>query len=367
MLNFDAVIAALVSKRASSAELTPILPGGTRQDVVDTLTRVMTDPEAFASYFQKLVEELERFRIRLPLLTKPGLDFPESEVAELGFSGLSDEQLADLAGCPEALLAMREYLEITESERGNWFFDAIMTRSGYRRDFEKESIQVPSTYQLLAETGVPIPSTAKSEVVTSSEGKNHHEAISPWFKLGSALAATLLIGILIGYSFFGERNSPKFVQDGSISTGVSSSKKLDKPEGNDSLLVKSRSSPKYDKNRTVVFRMTPSAPGAPRGFATFIAFADDRPPEVYPEAEADKFEVVGGQSYAYGPFTSNTTYVKYVFTNEPAAESIREFLRNYSMDGISEDRLNEDLKKYLKHIGFFWVEIGEKGFGPSKE
>ena len=101
-----------------------------RQIVATKLSRSSPNswpiPDALDAYIATLEDERRRRGrdVELRLLGMAGLDIPDDQIATEGFGGLSDDHLADIALSPEAIHAIREYLD--EAECGAWLIDKII-------------------------------------------------------------------------------------------------------------------------------------------------------------------------------------------------------------------------------------------------
>jgi hypothetical protein len=114
----------------------PVLPEGRREEVVALLTRLMANPDLLDAYAAELRAQRERLgpAAEQRLLGMAGPDIPGEEILHHGFAGLSDEVLADLAICPEALEALDQVHFRGEQAPGSWFFDALRRENAARPD-----------------------------------------------------------------------------------------------------------------------------------------------------------------------------------------------------------------------------------------
>jgi hypothetical protein len=112
---------------AGSGMTKVMLPPGRRAEVAQLLTRLMASHELLGAYTAALKAERQRRgeAIEMRLLGMAGLDIEDERIAREGFGWLTDDQLADLALCPEAVGALFEYFSDPQTEPGDWFYDAV--------------------------------------------------------------------------------------------------------------------------------------------------------------------------------------------------------------------------------------------------
>lgn len=123
-----AFVAALFDGVDVADPMKAILPPGSRSIAVNLLTRVMASVELRSVYCSAL--ETERARrgsaVEMRLLGYSGLDLREEEIAARGFSGLTDDELADIARSPEAIEALADFVEDPDTELGVWYVEALI-------------------------------------------------------------------------------------------------------------------------------------------------------------------------------------------------------------------------------------------------
>lgn len=104
-----------------------VLPPGARDSVIPLLIRLMVNAELRSAFCFALETERSRCGVNVEqrLLSDCGLDIREEEIAARGFGGLSDDELADIARSPEAILALADFLEDPDTQLGAWYADAL--------------------------------------------------------------------------------------------------------------------------------------------------------------------------------------------------------------------------------------------------
>ena len=136
----------------------PVLPVGRRGEVIELLTRLMAARDFFEAYVAALEAELEHREVRLLLLESggAGLDIPDEQIAREGFGGLTDDQLADIAISPEALHAIRDYLDDPEAVEGEgeWLIKEVIKVEAARPDDAENAERANRVYHGLRDAGL---------------------------------------------------------------------------------------------------------------------------------------------------------------------------------------------------------------------
>jgi len=147
--------AAMVGAFVKAGKVKPVLPEGRREEVVSTLTLLMADPDALETYAAALEDERRRGReVEMQLLGMSGIDIPDARIAAQGFAALSDDELADIALSPEAIHALREYLDDPETGCGAWLIDKILEVESARPDAEQRARRAQEIYDDLRARGL---------------------------------------------------------------------------------------------------------------------------------------------------------------------------------------------------------------------
>jgi len=122
-----ALVTALFEGVDDSIHKRAVLPSGVRVTVVHLLTRLMANADLRSEFCFALETERARRgdRVEQRLLSHSGLDIREEEIAARGFVGLTDDELADIARSPEAILALADFMEDPDTELGAWYVDAL--------------------------------------------------------------------------------------------------------------------------------------------------------------------------------------------------------------------------------------------------
>lgn len=161
----------------------PVLPAGTASDVIRLLTRAMTDADFCAAYAAALRAERDRrgHAMWQRLIELPAVDVSEARVVAEGFAGLRDDVLADLALSAETIEGLLEVLYDPNSTTppGPWFF-------------------APDTFP--AADAPPLPSPRPTKPAR----------VGRWLGLAAALAASFVIGLLVGPPLGSRPSPPEF-------------------------------------------------------------------------------------------------------------------------------------------------------------
>ncbi|MFO0849972.1 MAG: hypothetical protein U0871_15660 [Gemmataceae bacterium] len=143
----------------------------------------MTDPEFCAVYTAALRAERDRRgrAVKRRLLGMAGADVSEARIVAEGFVGLPDAVLADLALSPEAIEGLRTVLYDPDapSPPGAWFF-------------------APDTFPPAIE---PAPTAARPAKPAR---------LGRWIGAAVALAASFVLGLVVGPQLVGRPSSPAF-------------------------------------------------------------------------------------------------------------------------------------------------------------
>jgi hypothetical protein len=206
------LIAVLLDAFEGSGTGMPTMPAGKRNDTIAFLTRMMTDQAFFTTHMQLIRTERERHgaAFKRKLLSHGGYDIPDKQIIREGFSGLSDELLADLAISPEALEALEDvfYGGELDTTPGPWFFANESSN-------KVESAKSPSDASI-------IPSTQPRKYRVGKW--------TGWSVAGIVLAASFLLGVFVGPKINGKKQ-PEFAfanvtVQGDITRGVEDIKLL---------------------------------------------------------------------------------------------------------------------------------------------
>jgi len=108
-----------------------ILPSDIKDTIVSLLTQMMVNPDLAAAYCKALESEVHRSgsTVEAAWLHRVGLNMREEEIANHGFEGLTDDELADIALAPSAVMALADFIEDPETELGSWFVEALATKT----------------------------------------------------------------------------------------------------------------------------------------------------------------------------------------------------------------------------------------------
>lgn len=337
------IVSDLVKAVKSDATRTPSIPVGRKEALVGLLNRAMVEPETFDRYLATLTNELDRTEMRVPLLLRDGLDIPEDLIAWSGFSALSDEQLADFAVSPSAVSVIRDYVLDPETDRGDWFFEALNESDLSQGDSDVRQLQKGELIRHLAKEGFSLESPASDDIVHPSMGFGSGGRSLRLAKQLSALAATLLVGVLVGQSFVDENGS--FQPVTSVATAT----------------------PAYGATRGGERVSRIEMKSDLTGFATVVALGPGQAPEVYPAPGADDIAVKAGEPREYGPLLPSTSRVLFVVSEQPSSETVRSFLRGRAYEPQTSDTLKTELETYLRGKGFRRLAFGQTELTKSSD
>lgn len=117
------LIETMVSEFVTTGKV--VLPPGRREEVVALLTRLMVNGGLCDAYCRAVTGVRKQFGVDLAMdkLAGDG-DIPELQIARHGFSGLTDEQLADYTTDPDAINAIFWRFDDDDlfPELGHWFW-----------------------------------------------------------------------------------------------------------------------------------------------------------------------------------------------------------------------------------------------------
>ena len=296
-----------------------MIPPGRRSDVERLLTRCVVNPEFRAEYVKSLTALWLRHRIDETLVDPVGKDIPEAEIVENGFKNLSDEILADIAFDPVAVEMVAEMLVLKPRWRDaphdsrEWLVKAFCEDLGY------------PTSNPIASEAAPVPTDA----VRPSN-------VMRWPSTVIAIAASLLLGVFIGYlAFRGKRETT----DRSVEVAQASLKSAE-PRGPDALA--------FDVELV-----------SPRdGFATVVIPRRGREPKVFPEYLKDDLRVEAKAARRLGPYEAGSgEVVLVVVTKTPSSETIRRATMNLAPNASVED-IESKIKDALWGAGHDWTVVG---------
>lgn len=122
------VVLAIMNAYVAGGSKKAILPLELKDTMIGLLTQMMANFELRSMYCLALeTERAERgsgFEKRL--LGYAGLDIREDEIAARGFVGLTDDELADFAISPEAIRAVADFVEMSDTDFGAWYVEALI-------------------------------------------------------------------------------------------------------------------------------------------------------------------------------------------------------------------------------------------------
>lgn len=124
------VVVAVVNAFVAGGSKQAILPSDSKDKIIDLLTQMMVNPVLAAAYCQALEWEIRQrgSTVEMAWLHRIGLEMREEEVAARGFVGLTDDELADIALSPAAILAMADFIDDPETKLGSWFVEALAAK-----------------------------------------------------------------------------------------------------------------------------------------------------------------------------------------------------------------------------------------------
>jgi hypothetical protein len=333
---YVSLIASLLHEFEASDRTKAILPSGRRAEVVSALTHLMADAEAFHTYVAALEGERRRRgrEVERQLLGMDGLEIPDAHIAAEGFGGLSDDQLADIALAPNALRAIREYLDDPETEWGDWLTDKILEVESARPDAAERARRAQQIYQGLRNIG--LLGTEKPDTIAMVEEKEQRRpSLRSLLRPGPgllALAASLLVGVLLGgLAFRGGGLWP--------STGETE-------------VLLASVTPKFGTLRGAEQSLLVEVGSVRPGFATIITLAPDRPQQVFPEPGEEPIRIKPSARETYGPLPRDSTTALVLITETPATDLIREALLSQEFRAGDLDRLDGYLRKLLSQSGY---------------
>jgi hypothetical protein len=191
-------IADLIQAYAISGGGRPVLPAGRRYDAIALLTGLLAARDRFEDYLSSLEPELEHHGIRLRLLEAPDLAIPDERIAREGFGNLPDENLADIALSPEALQAIREYLDDPEHEVGTWLIEAVLADERSRPPDPEGDERVLRALEAVRGPAPPDEVVATVAGIDDTKPLRTRSRTARWIGGSLSLAASLLLGILLG-------------------------------------------------------------------------------------------------------------------------------------------------------------------------
>ncbi len=310
----------------------PTVPPGRRERIVALLTGLMADRRRLDDYTESLAIEYERREVDPAAVDRLGLDGRDERIAARGFSDLPDERLAALALSPAALEALYEYLEAPETLSGDWLMDAMTAAHGDRPELRELDEHAKATIaRLLGESSPPVVPFA-SERAT----RRFDPAVLRWGVRIGSLAASLLLGVLIGTTAF---------RDG---------------DGSEPFPVTASSSPSPTRG-------SGDQPGVKvesgrDGFVTVVALAPGNHMKVVPVLGADDVPVRKGGA-AVVPVPEEAAAVLALVTETPAGEPVRRALRDKAFEPGRIGELKAFLKSALEAKGYRRMGFGEVSLG----
>jgi len=305
-----------------------VLTTGERAEVVSLLTRLVADPDRFNNYLLALRAARKEAgpEVELRLLTS-GTDVPWEQIAAGGFTGQSDEVLADLATSPEALEAFLECHMTDDGEMGPWYYDAILRDS----PVVEAAVVPPVTFPSEAVTTPPPPRPPRG-------GRFLRWAVP------AGLAAGLLLGGLAGWLVQRDGNRPAVVV-----ARATIERPIPRGPG--------------DKPRPSVVVNSPVG-----GFVTVVAlYATLKQQVTEPSNDFDPIPAGGSKTVLLDD--DDAVAVVFVVTETPAGEVIRRRLAN---DGpriytASEaEQFSREVETLLKETGFKRYAIGREAIPTSR-
>jgi hypothetical protein len=341
---YMSLIASLLHEFEASDRTKALLPSGRRGEVIATLTHVMADAEAFRAYVAALEGERRRRgrEVERQLLGMGGLDIPDAHIAAEGFGGLSEDELADIALSPNALRALREYLDDPATACGDWLIDQIIEVESARPAAEEQARRAEQIYQSLRNAGL-LATDPPDPISITRQKEERRPTLRPQRRSGPgllALAASLLLGVLLGGLVFrGGGRRP--------STG-----------GMEVLLASV--TPKFGTLRGAERALLVEVASVRPGFATLIALSPERAEEVFPEPGEPPLRVSpSAPPPTYGPLPRDSTTVLVLVTETPATSFLRDALPTDRQFRASDtEQLERHLRQLLSESGYRWVAVG---------
>jgi hypothetical protein len=305
----------------------------------------MVDREALEAY----VAEIERARkgagLDFALLDRPCPDLPDERIAREGFETLDDSELAEIAVDPTAVETLSEYLwgEVgPEPERGDWWWTAVTSGESAEPGLVRSVVELQKQIEEREATREPEGRSDGGSVLPFEPGRVVSRPGGGWRGLGrfAALAASLLVGVFLGrFAFQGDRSGPeRFAASASASYGAGRG-------------VERSLGVQFESN---LF-----------GFATVVAVAPGRRPEVFPALGRDDVEVRAGAPSNFGPLPAGTREALVVVAETPSADPIRRALRASDRELPDADSVREMLEPYLQTKGYRRFAFATTTFSPE--
>ena len=318
----------------------PVLPVGRRGEVIELLTRLMAARDFFEAYVAALEAELEHREVRLLLLESggAGLDIPDEQIAREGFGGLTDDQLADIAISPEALHAIRDYLDDPEAVEGEgeWLIKEVIKVEAARPDDAENAERANRVYHGLRDAGLLVINRAGTIPFQANKQQNQHR-LARWLWPSLALAASVLFAFFLGTqmrpagSF--SANRPMEVLAASVTT-------------------------QFDPGRGAGDGLRIRVQAGRPGFATVISLATARAQEIFPEPGSADIRLDETMASTDVPIPSDSKSAIVVITETQSTGHIRKALTGKNYMANDDVQLQRDLCKALSEQGYTWAFVG---------
>ena len=290
----------------------PTMPAGRRVQVISLLTGLIADKRRLESYASTPGFESQPREADAP---------PDPAIVAEGFSALPDDELAALALSPRALVALRGHLEDPENRCGEWFPRAVIAAHVGRPEV-KELVEHARrrVARLIAERNATI-----LKIPPAQKPRGWAPKAVQWGRKLAPLAASLLVGVLLGTTAFRSGGEPSSF-DVSVASVPSPTRGPGERPG---VKVEIRG----------------------EGFVALVALAPGRRPEVVPGLGVDDVPVKEG-SPAVVQLPESTTEVLSVVTETPASEPLRRALREKAFEPGQLEGLKAFVRAALEAKGF---------------
>ncbi len=178
------------------------------------------------------------------------------------------------------------------------------------------------------------PEDAPSVISFSAQPKRSFRlrSVGGYYGIGAAVAASLLIGVLLGgLAFRGVGWRPSVGETDVLLASVT---------------------PKFGTLRGAEQSLLVEVGSVRPGFATIITLAPDRAQQVFPEPGEEPIRVAPSAPQTYGPLPRDSTTALVLVTETPATDLIREALLTQEFRPGDIDRLGGYLRKLLAQSGY---------------
>lgn len=324
-----AILAELLASGSGSS-----LPSGRREELVAFLTDLMVNRDRLSRYVRVLDAKLATVR---PAIQVHG-EIAADEITEHDFSVVEDAQLSALALDAAGLLSLSEYLADAQDEGSlgkTWVaaFLAEADRKLTAPGMEDWPARVKAQFQNLIQ--VSAPPTVEPPSPSPPKARNPNYL---WWGVSSfaALAAAVLVGVIIGLNWAGNRPST---------------------ENKEVLLASASLSDVKGRGGAVAFALSVQSPRP--GFATILVFGTERP-KVHPDYSEDFLRVSEGTPVRYGPLEAPSgTRVFIIVTETPATEVLRKAISQGKLRPGQVTDLKQTVLELLWASGHRWAAVNE--------